>query len=93
MRNVSRNGKRKTAKPKTIQGAEDNPAAPSSRTLKEKQKMNLTPEFINEVRATAKAYDGEADATKRAELGSRLDSLAERLSDGQVKQVIKIISR
>lgn len=55
--------------------------------------MNITPEFINELRATAKAYDGEADATKRAELGARIDSLAERLSDGQVKQVIKIISR
>lgn len=55
--------------------------------------MNLTPEFINELRATAKAYDGEADATKRAEIGARLDSLADRLSAGQIKQVVKIISR
>ena len=55
--------------------------------------MNLTNEFIEEVRKTARAYDGATDPDERRSQGAKLDALADQLSDGQVKQVCKMIMR
>lgn len=55
--------------------------------------MDLTKEHINSLGATAKAYDAETDMGKRVTLGAHLDELAEPLSAGQLKQVVKIINR
>ena len=55
--------------------------------------MNLTPEFVNDIRAAAKAYDGATTPDERRAQGARLDALADQLSDGQLKQVCKIIER
>lgn len=55
--------------------------------------MNLTNEFINDIRAAAKAYDGATDPEERRAQGARLDALADQLSEGQLKQVAKMIMR
>lgn len=55
--------------------------------------MNLTPDFIAEVRKAARAYDGATTPDDRIMQGARLDAIAEQLSDGQLKQVCKIINR
>ena len=53
--------------------------------------MNLTQDFIGQLRMTAKAYDAEKDQSKRAALGAELDRLADQLSEGQLRQVVKIL--
>lgn len=55
--------------------------------------MNLTPEFVNEIRAAARAYDGATTPDERRAQGARLDALADQLSEGQIKQVCKMITR
>lgn len=55
--------------------------------------MNITKEFVEEVRKTARAYDGATAPADRITQGARLDALADQLSDGQLKQVAKIINR
>ena len=55
--------------------------------------MNLTNEFINDIRAAAKAYDGATTPDDRRAQGARLDALADKLSEGQLKQVVKMIQR
>lgn len=55
--------------------------------------MNLTNEFVEEVRKTARAYDGATNPDERRAQGARLDALADQLSEGQLKQVAKMIMR
>ena len=55
--------------------------------------MNLTNEFVEEVRKTARAYDGATTPDERRAQGARLDALADQLSEGQLKQVAKMIQR
>lgn len=55
--------------------------------------MNITPELVKDIRAAAKAYDGATTHEERKAQGARLDALAEQLSDGQIKQVAKMIQR
>ena len=55
--------------------------------------MNLDQVFINRLRTAAKAYDAEKDLSRRAELGAELDKLADMLSEGQLRQVVKILLR
>ena len=55
--------------------------------------MNITPDFVKTLSATAKAYDAETDMDKRRVLGARLDELSAALSDGQIKQVVKMMYR
>ena len=59
----------------------------------EPQTMNLTPDFVEEVRKTARAYDGATTPDERRAQGARLDALADQLSEGQLKQVAKMIMR
>ena len=53
--------------------------------------MNLDQDFIGNLRTAAKAYDAENDPSKRAALGVELDRLANQLSEGQIRQVVKIL--
>lgn len=55
--------------------------------------MNLTYEFVEEVRNIARAYDGATAPDERRAQGARLDALADQLSEGQLKQVAKMIMR
>lgn len=55
--------------------------------------MNITKEFVEEVRKSARAYDGATTPSERVALGARLDALAGQLSDGQIKQIRKMIMR
>lgn len=55
--------------------------------------MNITKEFVDEVRKTARAYDGATTPADRMTQGARLDALADQLSDGHLKQICKIINR
>lgn len=55
--------------------------------------MNLTPDIIKTICDAAKAYDAATDADERASLGAKLDALADQLSDGQLKQVCKMVNR
>lgn len=55
--------------------------------------MNLTPEYIKQVADAAKAYDNAKDAQERVALGARLDALADNLSEGQTKQVARMLMR
>lgn len=55
--------------------------------------MNLDNEYIGRLRAAAKAYDAETRPEKRTELGAALDALAEPLSEGQLRQVAKMVNR
>ena len=56
--------------------------------------MQLTQEFIDEVRKVAKEYDAEKeDMQRRKELGKKLDDMTSQLSDGQLRQMSSIISR
>lgn len=55
--------------------------------------MNLDQAFIGRLRAAAKAYDAEKDPSKRVALGAELDSLADMLGEGQLRQVVKILLR
>ena len=63
------------------------------KTTKEPYTMNLTNEFRNDIRAAFKAYDGATTPDERRAQGSRLDTLADQLSEGQLKQVAKMIMR
>lgn len=55
--------------------------------------MNLDQSFIGRLRAAAKAYDAEKDPSKRVALGEEFDGLADMLSEGQLRQVVKILLR
>ena len=54
--------------------------------------MNLTRDYIDKVIVAAKTYDAETDIAKRSQLGQTLDQLANPLSDGQIRQLIKIMT-
>lgn len=53
--------------------------------------MTLDQSFIGQLRSTAKAYDAEHDPAKRAALGKEIDRMADMLSEGQLRQVVKIL--
>ena len=53
--------------------------------------MTLDQGYIDELRAKAKQYDAEQDSSKRTALGAELDRLADQLSEGQLRQVVKIL--
>lgn len=55
--------------------------------------MDLTTDFVNSIRAAAKAYDGATTPDERRTNGERLDALAAQLSEGQLRQVCKMIMR
>lgn len=55
--------------------------------------MTLTNEFVEEVRKTVRAYDGATTPDERRAQGARLDALADLLSEGQLKQVARMIMR
>lgn len=55
--------------------------------------MNLTPDFVEEVSKTARAYDGATTPDERRAQGARLDALADQLSEGQIKQVVNRLNR
>ena len=54
--------------------------------------MNLTRDYIDKIIVAAKAYDAETDMAKRSQLGQTLDQLANPLSDGQIRQLLKIMA-
>lgn len=53
--------------------------------------MNLGQDFIGKLRTAAEAYDAEKEPSKRAALGAELDRLAAQLSEGQLRQIVKIL--
>ena len=54
--------------------------------------MDITRDYIDKVIVAAKAYDVETDILKRHQLGQTLDQLANPLSEGQVRQLLKIMA-
>ncbi len=54
--------------------------------------MNLTREYCDEIVKVAKKYD-KATGEERKALGRKLDELANPLSEGQLRQVAKIVAR
>ena len=54
--------------------------------------MDLTRDYIDKVIVAAKAYDAETDTVKRHQLGQTLDQLANSLSEGQIRQLLKIMA-
>ena len=55
--------------------------------------MDLTRDYIGKVIVAAKAYDAETDILKRHQLGQTLDQLTNPLSEGQVRQLLKIMAK
>lgn len=56
--------------------------------------MTLTNDYLDKIRDVAKAYDAETiDLDRRVLLGQEFDRLTDKLSDGQLKQVTKILRR
>lgn len=55
--------------------------------------MDLNKDFIGRISDTAKAYDAETDMTRRVALGAKLDEMADLLSEGQLRQVSKMLMR
>lgn len=55
--------------------------------------MNLTRDIVEEIQKLTKAYDETSDITRRKELGVKIDNYGEVLSDKQIIQVVKILSR
>ena len=55
--------------------------------------MNITNELVDDFRRLAKEYDGTSDQTKRMELGARIDEFGGMLSEKQIPQFVKMVSR
>ena len=51
--------------------------------------MNLTPDFVEEVRKTARAYDGATTIDELRAQGAILDALADQLSEGNSNKLQK----
>ena len=54
--------------------------------------MNIDRAYVDKVCATCKAYDKAADITTRVALGGELDALVAPLSEGQVRQLVQIVT-
>lgn len=54
--------------------------------------MQLTKEYIDQVRKVASEYDSEKDPQRRKAIGEKLDEVTSPLSDGQLLQMSKILS-
>lgn len=55
--------------------------------------MDITKALVAEVKAAAKRYDGAPDIDSRISAGRDLDALVDGLSEGQLKQMAKLIRR
>lgn len=55
--------------------------------------MDLNQKFVDGLRAIAREYDAETNMPSRVALGQRLDEMAGMLSDGQLRQVSKMLMR
>ena len=55
--------------------------------------MNITGELVEEFRGLAKEYDGTSDPQRRIDLGAKIDELGGRLSEKQIPQFIKMVTR
>ena len=53
--------------------------------------MDLNQKFVDGLRAIAREYDAETNMPRRVALGQRLDEMAGMLSDGQLRQVSKML--
>lgn len=53
--------------------------------------MNIDRKFVDRVCAACKAYDGAADMPTRIARGGELDALVAPLSEGQMRQLVKIV--
>lgn len=55
--------------------------------------MNITDSLVAEFRRLAKEYDRTSDIEKRRELGMKIDAIGESLSEGQLRQFLKVVGR
>lgn len=55
--------------------------------------MNLTPDFVQGVRNAMKEYDSAKDMETRIFAGQRLDEAVSELSDKQMPQLVKMVSK
>ena len=55
--------------------------------------MNITNDLVAEFRRLAREYDRTSDIEKRRELGMKIDEIGESLSEGQLRQFIRIVGR
>lgn len=55
--------------------------------------MNITNDFVDSVRKLCRDYDRAPDMPTRIALGDRLDAVGAQLSDGQVRQLVKILQK
>lgn len=55
--------------------------------------MNLTPDFVQGVRNAMKEYDSAKDMETRIAAGQRLDESVSELSDKQMPQLVKMVSK
>lgn len=55
--------------------------------------MDITKDLVTEVKAAAQRYDSAPDIDSRISAGRDLDALVDGLSDGQLKQMTKLIRR
>lgn len=55
--------------------------------------MDITDSLVAEFRRLAKEYDRTSDMEKRRELGMKIDEIGESLSEGQLRQFLRMVSR
>ena len=55
--------------------------------------MDITDSLVAEFRRLAKEYDRTSDIEKRRELGMKIDAIGESLSEGQLRQFLKVVGR
>ena len=55
--------------------------------------MDITNGLVAEFRCLAKEYDRTSDMEKRKELGMKIDAIGESLSEGQLRQFLRMVSR
>lgn len=54
--------------------------------------MNIDRAYVDKVCAACKAYDKAADMPTRIARGGELDALVAPLSEGQMRQLVKIVT-
>lgn len=55
--------------------------------------MNITGELVEEFCGLAKEYEETSDPQRKIDLGERIDELGGRLSEKQISQFVKIVTR
>ena len=55
--------------------------------------MNITNDFVDDVKKLCREYDGAEDMPTRIALGDRLEAEARKLSDGQIRQLVKMVQK